>query len=314
MRAYSPDLRERILADCDRGLTTRAVATKYTVSESFVRKLKQQRRQTGAIGPRSPGRKRPPDWLAHADRIRAGCRDRPDATLEELRRALGLPFSAATLCRALKALRLTLKKKLLRAAEQDRPDVRAKRAAWRAEVMPTLNPARLVFIDETWAKTNMTRARGRSPAGERLVAAVPYGRWKTTTFLAALRCDGLAAPLVIDGAVNGPLFLAYVRQELAPALRPGDVVVMDNLAAHKVAGVREAIEAAGASVAYLPPYSPDLNPIELAFAKFKARLRSAAERTVEGLTALLGRLLDAFTPQECTNYFRHCGYAAASGS
>jgi transposase len=313
VRAYSPDLRERILADCDGGLTTRAAATKYRVSESFIRKLKQQRRQTGAIAPRPPGRKRPPDWLAHADRIRAGCRDQPDATLEELRRALGLPFSAATLCRALKALRLTLKKKLLRAAEAARPDVLARRVAWLAERLG-IAIGRLVFLDETWAKTNMARARGRSPAGERLVAAVPYGRWKTTTFLAALRCDGLTAPLVIDGAVNGPLFLAYVRQELGPALRPGDVVVMDNLAAHKVAGVREAIEAAGASVAYLPPYSPDLNPIELAFAKLKARLRSAAERTAEGLSALLGRLLDAFTPLECTNYFRHCGYNAATGS
>jgi transposase len=294
-------------------MTTRAVATKFSVSESFVRKLKQQRRQTGGIAPRPPGRKRPPDWAAHADRIRAACRERPDATLEELRRALGLPCSAATLCRALKALRLTLKKKLLRAAEAARPDVRERRAAWLAERLG-FDPGRLVFLDETWAKTNMARAYGRSPAGERLVAAVPYGHWKTTTFLAALRCDGLTAPLVVDGALTGPLFLAYVRQELVPVLRPGDVVVMDNLAAHKVAGVRAAVEAAGARVAYLPPYSPDLNPIEQAFAKLKARLRAAAERTVEGLWALLGRLLDAFPPQECTNYFRHCGYTTATGS
>ena len=309
MRPYSPDLRQRVLADCDRGLTTRAVATKYTVSESFVRKLKQQRRETGDIAPRPPGRKRPPAWAAHADRLRAAYREQPDATLEELRRKLGLSLSTSTLCRALQALRLTLKKKLLRAAEQARPDVHERRLAWLAERLG-LDLGRWVFLDETCVKTNLARRYGRSPAGQRLVADVPYGHWKTTTFLAALRHDGLTAPLVIDGAVNGPLFLAYVRQQLVPVLRPGDIVVLDNLSAHKVAGVREAVEAAGASLAYLPPYSPDLNPIELVFAKLKALLRTAAERTVEGLWALLGRLLDAFTPQECVNYFRHCGYAA----
>jgi transposase len=254
------------------------------------------------------GRPAPPGRLAHADAIRAGCRARPDATLQELRQQLGLTLSTATLCRALKALRLTLKKKLLRAAEAERPDVVERRVAWPAERLG-LPIHCLVFLDETCAKTNMTRPRGRAPLGERRVAAGPFGHWKTTTFLAAQRHDGLAAPLVIDGALNGPLFLADIRQELVPVLRPGDVVVMDNLAAHKVAGVREAVEAAGPSVADLPPDSPDLNPIELAFAKLKARLRSAAERTVDGLWALLGRLSDAFTPEECTNYFRHCGYA-----
>ena len=171
-----------------------------------------------------------------------------------------------------------------------------------------LDPDRLVFLDETWAKTNLTRPRGRSLCGTRLIARVPHGHWKTTTFLAALRTRGLTAPVVIDGALNGDLFLAYVRQHLAPTLRPGDVVIMDNLSSHKRVGVREAIEAAGAQLLYLPPYSPDLNPIEQAFAKFKWLLRSSAERTITDLYRRCGQLLDHFHEPECRNYFRHAGY------
>jgi transposase len=199
----------------------------------------------------------------------------------------------------------------LRAAEQDRPDVQERRGAWR-EAMSQLPADRLVFLDETWAKTNMTRPRGRCLRGRRLVAKVPHGHWKTTTFIGALRAEGLTAPTVIDGAMNGPTFLAYIQQQLAPTLRPGDIVVMDNLSAHKVAGVRAAIEAVGAIVAYLPPYSPDLNPIELAFAKLKWLLRSAAERTKEGLRNLFGKLVDQFPRDECRRYLRHCGYTATS--
>jgi transposase len=154
----------------------------------------------------------------------------------------------------------------------------------------------------------MTRPRGRSFCGTRLVAQAPHGHWKTTTFLAALRTSGLTAPLVIDGAVNGDAFLAYVRQVLAPTLRPHDLVIMDNLSSHKRVGVREAIEAAGAKLVYLPPYSPDFNPIELAFSKFKWLLKSAAERTVEALWKTCGALLESFTETECRNYIRHCGY------
>jgi transposase len=183
------------------------------------------------------------------------------------------------------------------------------RRRWR-EAMPVLDAERLVFLDETWASTNMTRPRGRSRRGQRLVLPVPHGHWKTTTFVAALRADGLTAPTVVDGAMTGELFEAYVRQQLVPTLRAGDVVVMDNLAVHKRAGVREAIERAGCRLLYLPPYSPDLNPIEQAFAKLKALLRRAGERTVEALWGLLGRLLDEFGPAECRNYIRHCGYAA----
>ncbi len=154
----------------------------------------------------------------------------------------------------------------------------------------------------------MSRPRGRSPRGTRLVDRAPHGRWKTTTFVAALRTSGLVAPLVVDGAINGAVFLAYVRQVLAPTLRPGDLVVMDNLGAHKVVGVAAAIEAVGARAMYPPPYSPDLNPIETAFAKFKWLLRSAAERTVESLWAACGRLMDEFSEGECRNHIRHAGY------
>ena len=146
-----------------------------------------------------------------------------------------------------------------------------------------------MFVDETWASTNMARRYGRSPKGERLVSPVPFGHWKTTTFVAALRADGLTAPTVIDGAMTGELFVAYVEQQLAPTLRPGDIVVLDNLAAHKRAAARAAIEAAGAEVRFLPPYSPDLNPIELAFAKLKHLLRSAGRRTIDALWAFLGQ-------------------------
>jgi transposase len=186
--------------------------------------------------------------------------------------------------------------------------VRAKRTEWKAG-QPALDPARLVFVDETWASTNMTRRFGRSLRGQRLVAPVPHGHWQTTTFVAALRVTGLTAPMVIDGAMTGDLFVAYVEQVLAPTLRSGDVVVMDNLQCHKRAGAVQAIEAAGAMVRYLPPYSPDLNPIELAFSKLKRLLRSAGKRTLEGLWDFLGQSLDAFAPAECLRYFQHDGDA-----
>ena len=196
----------------------------------------------------------------------------------------------------------------MRAAEQDRPDVAAARAAW-IEDQSSIDPERLVFIDETGTSTNMARLRGRAPRGQRLVGKVPFGHWKTTTFLAGLRVDALTAPCVIDGPMDGITFSAYVEQILAPTLKPGDIVVMDNLPAHKVEGVREAIETAGAILRYLPPYSPDLNPIEQLFAKLKTLLRKAAERSVDALWSRIGELLSAFSSGECANYFRNAGYA-----
>ncbi len=174
-----------------------------------------------------------------------------------------------------------------------------------------MDASRFVFLDETGTATNMTRRYGRSPRGQRVVDATPHGHWLTTTFVAGLREDGIIAPLVLDGPMRGEVSRAYVEQMLAPALQSGDVVVLDNLAAHKVAGVREAIRAVGASVLYLPPYSPDLNPIEQLFAKLKALLRKAAARTKEALWSAIGELIGAFEPAECQNYLRNCGYEPA---
>ena len=202
---------------------------------------------------------------------------------------------------------LAAKKKSLRAAEQDRPDVAKARTEWR-ENQPKLDAGKLIFIDETWTKTNMVRLYGWAPVGHRLVDAVPHGHWKTSTFIAGLRQDRLVAPCVFNGAINGEAFLAYVEQVLVPTLTSGDIVVMDNLGSHKVAGVRKAIEAAGARLLYLPPYSPDLNPIEQAFAKLKALLRAKALRTVEALWNALGDIVPCFSPHECANFLRHAGY------
>jgi transposase len=200
-----------------------------------------------------------------------------------------------------------LQKKVIHAAEQQRPDVQMRRAAWIGDRL-SWEASHLVFIDESGARTNLVRQYGRCLRGRRLVSYAPHGHWKTTTFVAALRQDGFTAPMVLDGAMDGKAFLAYVQQVLVPTLKEDDLVVMDNLASHKRAGVRESIEAVGARLLYLPPYSPDLNPIELAFSKLKWLLRSAAERTVDALWSRLGQLLDCFPAHQCRNYFRHCGY------
>jgi transposase len=198
---------------------------------------------------------------------------------------------------------------VIHAAEQKRPDVVQRRRWW--NILLSQQPVeRLVFLDETGANTKMARLYGWGPKSERVVSDVPHGRWQATTFVGAIRTSGMTAPMVIDGAMNGDLFLAYVQQQLVPTLHRGDIVVMDNLSSHKKPGVREAISQAGATLAYLPPYSPDLNPIELAFSKLKTLLRKFGERTVQALWDRIGKLVDEFTPAECRNYFRHCGYTA----
>ena len=194
------------------------------------------------------------------------------------------------------------------AAEQGRPDVAAKRREFQEWQIGLPDPDRFVFLDETWVKTNMTRLRGWGPTDQRLIEYVPRGHWMTTTFVGALRSTGLVAPLVVDGAINGELFVKYVREQLTRELKPGDIVVMDNLAAHKRAEVAIAIEAAGARLQYLPPYSPDLNPIEMAFAKLKAALRKAAARSIDALVNAIAVALAAFTAQECLNFFAASGY------
>jgi transposase len=199
------------------------------------------------------------------------------------------------------------KKKSLRAAEQQRPDVARARRHWRREQF-LFDPARLVFIDETATSTNMVRLWGRAPRGQRLVGFVPHGHWKTITLVAGLRHDAVVAPFVIDGPLDGKIFRTYVERCLAPTLDRGDIVFMDNLATHKVAGVTEAIEAADAMAIYLPAYSPDLNPIEQVFSKLKALLRKAAERTVPRLWRRIRSILRTITKSECRNFFRHAGY------
>ena len=200
-------------------------------------------------------------------------------------------------------------RKSAHADEQSRPDVLNRRQAW-FDGQLDLDPERLVFIDETAASTKMARRHGRAPRGQRLRCSVPHGHWKTTTFVGALRLSGMTAPMVLDGPVNGAWFLAYVQQVLAPTLKPGDTVIMDNLAAHKSTPVRDTVEAVGARLLFLPPYSADLNPIENAFAKLKALLRKAAARSIDQLWDAIARIIQTYSPHECANDFAAAGYDA----
>ena len=202
-----------------------------------------------------------------------------------------------------------MEKKTAHASEQERPDLLKRRQAW-FDGQLDLDPAKLVFIDETSLSTKMARRYGRAPRGERCRSGVPHGPWKTTTFTGALRLTGMTAPMVLDGPMNGVTFRAYVEQVLVPILSPGDIVVMDNLPAHKAEGARSAIEAVGASLRFLPPYSPDFNPIEMTFPKLKALMRAKAERTVEALWKPVGTLIPLFQSEECANYFKAAGYDA----
>ncbi|MBB3649174.1 transposase [Rhizobium sp. BK619] len=200
-------------------------------------------------------------------------------------------------------------KKTLFALEQARADVARRRQRWRSW-QAGLDPRRLVFIDETWIKTNMAPLRGWGPKGKRLRSFAPHGHWRTLTFLGALRCDRLAAPCVFDGPINGECFRAYVEQQLVPVLKPGDIVVMDNLGSHKSVAIRQMIRNAGARLWYLPPYSPDLNPIEQAFAKIKHWMRLAQKRTINDTWRHIGHLVTTIEPSECSNYFDNAGYAS----
>jgi len=309
-QAYSQDLRERVFALSDAGHRVGEIAEALCVSISYVSKALSRRDETGERSARAQRCHVLPKLLGLYDAIRAEVTARPDATLAELRRWLSqthqVSASDGLMHSTLVRLGLTRKKKSLHAAEQERPDVAKARTEWREQQSGLTG--RLIFLDETSIKTNMVRTHGRSPRGERLVASVPHGHHKTSTFIGCLYEGGMIAPYVLDGAVNAELFVAYVEQQLATALRPEDVVVMDNLPVHKVAGVRAAIEAVGAKLLFLPSYSPDLNPIEMVFAKLKSQLRAAAIRTVDALWKALGEIALALTPTECANYIRHCGY------
>ena len=220
----------------------------------------------------------------------------------------GLPIEHWTAVDGVTRYGTAAEKKSLHAQEQDTAEAQRKRQAWR-EAMGGIEPGRLIFLDESAATTQMTRTYGRALRGERVREGSPGGHWRTVTMLAALTLEGLQAPMTIESATDGDVFLAYLEQVLCPRLRPGQVVIMDNLAAHKVAGVRERIEATGASLVYLPPYSPDFNPIEQAWSKVKQLLRSAKARTLEALEPAVANALAAVTPQNASAWFSHCGYS-----
>jgi transposase len=301
----------RLVRAVQGGMSARAAARLFEVSESSGVKRAQRFRKSGSVKPTGVRGHRRSPLDAHSAWLLSLVEAQPDLTLEEiggrLRREKGLSVGLASIWRFFERHRITFKKSA-RAVEQDREDVRNARERWKAQ-QGSLDPAKLVFLDETGTATNMARLRGRCRRGERLPGLVPHGHWKTTTFVAALRIDAVTAPFVIAEPMNGEILLGYLEKCLVPTLSPGDIVVMDNLAAHKVAGVRELIQATGARLFYLPPYSPDLNPIEQLFAKLKALLRAAAERSIPALWDRIGEIINSISSIECTSYLRHAGYA-----
>jgi transposase len=312
MGPYSIDLRERVAAAIDQGQSQRQVARRFGVSLSFVTRLIQRRREAGTLAPKphGGGRRRALDFLQRF-RLATLISEQPDATLNELKQRGGFSCTLTTLWRTIQRLRLTFKKKSLHASERHDPRVQAKRRRYRAKV-GRIEPKRLVFVDETGVNTSMTRSHARAPRGERAVGAVPTS-WSSTTVIAAVGLDGVKAPLVFPGATDTTAFQEYVDQVLAPELKPGDVVVFDNLTPHLAPGVAASIEAAGATVLRLPPYSSDYNPIEELWSKFKAKLRAIGARTKENLYQAIGDALDQVTVQDILGWFNHSGvYATQS--
>ncbi len=311
MKAYSQDLRERVVRACDEGRGTRQqIADLFGVSTAWIRRLLQRRRTSGSIAAKPHAGGSPPKMdPRRCDRLAVLVTEQPDATLAELRDRLGAAVHFSTIARALMRLGLTVKKKVLRAAEQDRPDVRHKRASYRGRAAG-IDPGRFVFLDETGVNTAMTRPRGRAPRGQRLVGKVPQGGWQATTLVAGIRPDGVVAPFALKGAMDAETFEAYVSQVLVPCLRPGDIVVLDRLSVHLGGAVARAVRQAGAGVWYLPPYSPDFNPIENIWSKVKEILRKVAAQTTEALWEALPAVVAAVTAQDCENSFAHCGYHA----
>ena len=310
-KACSNDLRERVVKAVEAGQSCRSAALRFGVSPSSAIKWMERWRQHGDVSPGSShGRIRSP-LHPHRSWLLKLVAAQPDLTLTEVQQRLadrGVAIGIGSIWRFFAREGVSFKKTLL-PCEQDRPDVARRRASWKRH-QGKVDPARLVFIDETWAKTNMVRSHGWGLRGQRLRGQAPHGHWQTLTFLAALRHDRIDAPCVLDGPINGESFKAYIEQFLVPTLKPGDIVIMDNLGSHKGHAVRRAIRAVGARLLFLPPYSPDLNPIEQVFAKLKTLLRKAAERTVEATWRRIGALLNRFTPHECANYIRNAGYAA----
>ena len=313
--ALSMDIRKKVMKSIVGGMSRRQAAARFDIGPATAVRWAKRVETTGEVAPLKMGGDRRSQRLeAHADFILARIEEKPDMTIMELREKIrerhGVSFGYGTVWRFFARHNITRKKKTGHAAEQEREDVAASREEW-FEGQLDLDPLKLVFIDETSISTNMARRFGRAPRGERCRASVPFGHWKTKTLIAALRCDRIDAPMTIDGALDGTAFLAYVEQLLAPTLSAGEVVVMDNVRTHKVAGVREAIEAKGANILYLPLYSPDFNPIEKPFSKIKSILEGIAARTADALQEAVGEALRSFTSNECMNYFASSGYDAA---
>ena len=312
-RAYSRDLRERVVAFVGCGHSRRAAAAHFDVSPSFVINLMTAYRARGSLAPKRLGGRRHAKLDPHRVFLLRRVAEKDDITMPELAGELEAaaargPIPPRSLA-GLFATAIALKKTLL-ASECDRPDIRQAREEWRTERQPRmrLEPQRLVFLDETGTTTKMTRLRGRCLKGRRLRSKAPFGHWKTQTFVAGLRCGALTAPFVIDAPMDRRIFETYVETQLVPTLEKGDIVIMDNLPAHKSPIAEKAILDRGAQVLFLPPYSPDLNPIEMAFAKLKAHLRARAVRTIDELWKAIGQICDLFQPEKCKNYFTAAGY------
>lgn len=304
MRPYSQDLRQRVLDTIQHGDgSVHQIAKRFLVSISFVTRLLQLHRTTGSVEPRPHGGGNPavlgPEDL---ERLRELIRQQPDATLEECRGRLGLSCSLMTISRALSKLGLPRKQKVPRAPEQDRPDVQEQRREFR-ERLAGVDPERLVFVDECGANTAMTRTSGRAPAGRRVYDTTP-GHWESITLTSGMRLAGVTATLAFPGATNTDVFEAYVEEVLVPELKPGDVVIWDNLKPHQSEDAIEAVEAAGAEVVPLPPWSPDLTPIEEMFSKVKGAMRTAAARTTEAVYAAFGSALHDVTPENIAGWFQ----------
>ncbi|MGZ3283768.1 MAG: IS630 family transposase [Xanthobacteraceae bacterium] len=307
----SLDLRMRLLEAVIAGASRREAADCFDVSASSAVKWLQLWQETGSVAAKPTGGSISP-LEEHADWLLALISKQSDLTLDEVVAAMRkrrIAGSRSAVWRFFKRHNISFKKKPAGAAEQERVDVARARRRWMRE-QGMFDPARLVFIDETSTNTAMVRLRGRCSRGERLIGRVPQGHWKTITFVAGLRHDKMVAPFVVDGPMTRATFLAYLEQCLRPTLKRGDIVIIDNLPAHKGVAVEKAIKTARARLLYLPKYSPDLNPIELAFSKLKTLLRKAAERTIPGLCRRIGKLIAAFSARECTNYFSHAGYVS----
>lgn len=313
MRPYSQDLRERVIATVERGKASlREIAERFLVDVSTVGRLVRRHRQTGSVEPRPHGGgRRPALGDGDLERLKELVRERPDATLKELRDSLGVDCSAMAVARALKTLGITRKRKVLHDAERDTPEGREKRRAFREEV-GGIDPNRLVYVDETGTDTSMARTYGRAPEGERVEGAVPRS-WTTLTLICGLRLSGATAPFVFRGATDTAAFETYVEHVLVPRLRPDDVVIWDNLSPHKAPAVLKAVHRAGAEVIPLPPSSPDLSPIEEMFSKVKGELRSAAARTTDAVVDAIGSALGSITRRDAIGWFNsRAAYAMQS--